>query len=189
LIEGVKWIRTAAEQGNPNAQTGLGLAYYHGEGVPKNDIEAYKWVFLAAPTGVHMSGKIRDALTQEMTSAQIKEGQRLASMEALNIRNVTSQEVRANELNRERDAILAAIHRDRGSAKGIRQESHSRMAISSHVRREVWRRDGGSCVKCGSRRNLEFDHIVPVSRGGSNTARNIELLCETCNRSKSASIQ
>lgn len=67
--------------------------------------------------------------------------------------------------------------------------SEGRAAIPSAVRREVWRRDEGKCVKCGSRANLEYDHIIPVSRGGSNTARNLELLCESCNRSKSASIQ
>jgi Holliday junction DNA helicase RuvB len=64
-----------------------------------------------------------------------------------------------------------------------------RGAIPSAVRREVWRRDGGKCVKCGSRKNLEYDHIIPVAEGGSNTARNIELLCEACNRSKRDSIQ
>ena len=65
----------------------------------------------------------------------------------------------------------------------------NRDAIPSEIRREVWRRDEGKCVKCGSRNNLEYDHIIPVSRGGSNTARNIELLCEACNRAKSDLIQ
>ena len=64
-----------------------------------------------------------------------------------------------------------------------------RTAISSEVRREVWRRDGGKCARCASRVNLEYDHIIPVSQGGGNTARNIELLCESCNREKSDSIQ
>src|SRR5208283_919505 len=64
-----------------------------------------------------------------------------------------------------------------------------RDAIPSEVRREVWSRDGGKCVRCGSRENLEYDHIIPVSKGGSNTARNIELLCESCNRSKGHSIE
>ena len=63
-----------------------------------------------------------------------------------------------------------------------------RLAIASSVRTEVWRRDGGQCVRCGSRDRLEFDHIIPVARGGSSTARNIELLCELCNRLKAASI-
>ena len=65
----------------------------------------------------------------------------------------------------------------------------SRQPIPEDVRIAVWRRDGGCCARCGSRERLEYDHIIPVSRGGSNTVRNIELLCETCNRSKSDQIQ
>ncbi len=68
-------------------------------------------------------------------------------------------------------------------------ESNKRAGIPSKIRREVWRRDEGKCVKCGNRKNLEYDHIVPVSKGGSNTARNIELLCQDCNRAKSDLIQ
>jgi 5-methylcytosine-specific restriction endonuclease McrA len=37
---------------------------------------------------------------------------------------------------------------------------------------------------CRSTRDLEYDHMVPVSRGGSNTEKNIELLCRKCNRKK-----
>jgi hypothetical protein len=71
----------------------------------------------------------------------------------------------------------------------VQQESHHREHIPEHVRIAVWRRDEGKCVRCGSRENLEYDHIVPISKGGSNTARNIELLCEKCNRSKSYNIE
>ena len=56
------------------------------------------------------------------------------------------------------------------------------------VKDKVWKRDGGKCVECGSNENLEFDHIIPHSKGGANTYRNIQLLCEPCNRSKSAKI-
>jgi len=63
-----------------------------------------------------------------------------------------------------------------------------RHRIPEKVRIEVWRRDGGKCARCESRVNLEYDHIVPISKGGSNTARNIELLCEKHNRSKSNNV-
>jgi len=65
---------------------------------------------------------------------------------------------------------------------------NKREPIAEHVRMEVWQRDGGCCVKCGSQENLEFDHVIPLSKGGSNTARNLQLLCEQCNRSKGASL-
>ena len=69
-----------------------------------------------------------------------------------------------------------------------RQGQPSREPIPRNVQREVWQRDGGQCVRCGSNENLEYDHIVPVSKGGANTVRNIQLLCEPCNRSKGANI-
>ena len=56
--------------------------------------------------------------------------------------------------------------------------------IPKEVQHEVWRRDQGRCVQCGGQDRVEFDHIIPMSRGGSNTARNVQLLCEQCNRQK-----
>ncbi len=64
-----------------------------------------------------------------------------------------------------------------------------RRNISSQVKREVWRRDYAKCVECGSKERLEYDHIIPFSKGGSNTARNIQLLCEICNRKKHNKIE
>lgn len=64
----------------------------------------------------------------------------------------------------------------------------SRKAIPDDVKVFVWQRDGGVCVKCGSNRNLEFDHIIPVASGGANTARNLQILCESCNREKGANL-
>jgi len=61
--------------------------------------------------------------------------------------------------------------------------------ISKSVKISVWRRDSGKCVECGSQEKLEYDHIIPVTKGGSNTDRNVQLLCEKCNRQKSANIQ
>ena len=58
--------------------------------------------------------------------------------------------------------------------------------ITKDVQTEVWRRDQGRCVECGSNENIEYDHIIPWSKGGGNTTRNIQLLCQECNRSKSA---
>ena len=70
----------------------------------------------------------------------------------------------------------------------IKEEDGRSRRISQDVKDRVWNRDNGKCVECGSNENLEFDHIIPFSKGGANTYRNIQLLCEHCNRSKSANI-
>lgn len=56
--------------------------------------------------------------------------------------------------------------------------------ITQEVKDKVWRRDQGRCVDCGSQERLEFDHIIPFARGGANSYRNVQLLCEGCNRAK-----
>jgi HNH endonuclease/SAD/SRA domain len=57
--------------------------------------------------------------------------------------------------------------------------------IPTSVKLEVWRRDHGRCVQCGSTDNLHFDHVIPYSRGGSSlVAENIQLLCARHNLAK-----
>lgn len=63
-----------------------------------------------------------------------------------------------------------------------------RATIPQDVKVLVWQRDAGRCVTCDSKSSLEFDHIIPVAMGGSNTARNLQLLCEACNRRKGATL-
>lgn len=64
----------------------------------------------------------------------------------------------------------------------------SREPMPEDVRIFVWRRDEGRCVRCGSQERIEFDHIIPLEKGGSNTARNIQVLCERCNREKGTTV-
>jgi len=74
-------------------------------------------------------------------------------------------------------------------ADSIRSLDHDRV-IPSAVKLEVWKRDKGSCVKCGSKENLHFDHIIPYSQGGSSKdAKNIQILCSSHNLQKRDKIE
>ena len=59
--------------------------------------------------------------------------------------------------------------------------------ISQTTKKVVYSRDGGICQCCGTYENLEYDHITPYSCGGNSEVSNIQLLCLSCNRSKSNS--
>lgn len=62
-----------------------------------------------------------------------------------------------------------------------------RTPIGKKTRFEVFKRDGFICQYCGNtppKVVLEADHIVPVSKGGTNDMTNLATACFTCNRGK-----
>jgi 5-methylcytosine-specific restriction endonuclease McrA len=56
-----------------------------------------------------------------------------------------------------------------------------RVALS---RTNIFRRDGYSCVYCGSRQHLTLDHVQPRSCGGRDSWENLVTACQTCNTKK-----
>ncbi|NTW50400.1 MAG: HNH endonuclease [Chlorobiales bacterium] len=56
------------------------------------------------------------------------------------------------------------------------------------IRWQVFQRDRWKCVACGRTSHdnviLHIDHIIPRSRGGSDTIDNYQTLCNTCNLGK-----
>jgi hypothetical protein len=60
--------------------------------------------------------------------------------------------------------------------------------IPDDVKHLVWTRDRGPCRRCGSQTELQFDHVIPVSLGGSSQPENLQILCGPSNRRKSAEL-
>ena len=71
-------FRPLAEQGHAQAQVNLGIIYSQSQGVPKDDVQAYRWYTLAVNQGDDLAGKFKDHLEKPMTPAQLAEAQRLA---------------------------------------------------------------------------------------------------------------
>jgi hypothetical protein len=80
---------------------------------------------------------------------------------------------------------LEIVDRPLESSIAAREGTDNDRVIPSAIKVEVWKRDRGSCVKCGTKENLHFDHVIPYSQGGSSKdAKNIQILCSRHNLEK-----
>jgi len=82
------------------------------------------------------------------------------------------------------EAVLFGLVRKHKYLLSQNFSSNQSRRVPESVRREVFYRDGGRCVRCAAMEYLEYDHIIPYSRGGANTVNNIQLLCRRCNQLK-----
>lgn len=70
-------------------------------------------------------------------------------------------------------------------------KKHARNPIPIKTKRIIYARAQGQCEyqspnnqRCPSNYQLEFDHILSVSQGGTNSINNLQLLCRTHNQIK-----
>lgn len=80
---------------------------------------------------------------------------------------------------------LIAFEGEEDFEQPIQLNAERRRIIPSHVKLEVWHRDGGKCSVCSATDELHFDHILPFAKGGTSlTAMNVQLLCARHNLAK-----
>lgn len=68
----------------------------------------------------------------------------------------------------------------------VRRESQKaaiRRAAQEH-RPALIAQYGEKCQHCGATERLFIDHIIPLSKGGTNDYANLQLLCHSCNSKK-----
>jgi 5-methylcytosine-specific restriction endonuclease McrA len=66
--------------------------------------------------------------------------------------------------------------------RGIVKAHYARLFVA------VGRRDGFWCAQCHKpSKDLQLDHVIPVSAGGLSVLENLQLLCAACNSAKGAS--
>ncbi len=73
-----------------------------------------------------------------------------------------------------------------------RKESQSkRGSLPSSLRYKILKRDRHTCRSCGARApdvELEVDHKIPVSKGGTDDESNLITKCKDCNRGKGSRV-
>ena len=82
--------------------------------------------------------------------------------------------------------LLKPIFEDIGNEISENVDIFQQRYIPGKIMQEVFLRDKGKCVVCGSEDNLRYDHKIPYSKGGTSIdSKNIQLLCARHNLRKS----
>ena len=94
----------------------------------------------------------------------------------------------ANELDMQIEDVVVSISklRDMGYveyAEGFHCKIPRNRITPKEIRKMINSKNA-SCAYCGSKKNLEIDHIKPVSKGGGNNIENLQILCRKCNKAK-----
>lgn len=74
-----------------------------------------------------------------------------------------------------------------GWKKWKRRNKPTRRPVPSMMKSALYEKQRGTCNGCEekfAKRNLEVDHIFPLSKGGQTEPANLQLLCGHCNRVK-----
>jgi TPR repeat protein len=87
-LPAIRLFRPLAEQGNPKAQSVLGVMYRRGQGVARNPIRSFMWFSFAAARGDARARTALGEVSQTMTREEISRAREVArACEASNYRS------------------------------------------------------------------------------------------------------
>lgn len=76
-------------------------------------------------------------------------------------------------------------------AIALEKRRRRRPSLSQKIRQEVFRKYRAKCPRCGEQdvKMLAVDHVIPVSKGGTDNLNNLRILCKSCNSKKGNKIE
>lgn len=101
----------------------------------------------------------------------------------------SAQKAKEKDPEKVREKWIISTNRRRA----LKTKNSTREQISSAEAkiRGLLKKESCRCAYCGAtflRGNFEFDHVVPLSKGGAHSADNLVVACRKCNASKGARI-
>ena len=130
----IPYCERAASQGDVEAQLALGKWYSNGVNVRQDDVEAYKWLSLAALEGVTAAINLLETISKRMSPEQITEGQLAPGRHYAN-----GWDVPKNDIEAYKWISLAAAQGNEGAVK---LGDHIAMGMSPEQIAEAQRRAG-----------------------------------------------
>lgn len=159
--------------------------YFTGKVCPKGHISERR---------VHNNGCVQCERESQIKRRASDGGKHRAYMakyhsEKLDIRREYERKYRAVnlELVRARDRDYWRRNPDKKQAKRHRRralEQNCEASLTSADIEQLRSERGKKCAVCGVKGKMTLDHIIPLSRGGSHVARNVQFLCFSCNAGK-----
>lgn len=149
----------------------------------------------AAKLGEYMKSLIRDAWKAKALSwadmLNSHNSLTVAMLDAYKVEIELVEQFRGEEPEIDRALEMVDAARVRAAHKAASKPK--RREVQANYNRwfvHVGRRDGFYCAHCKSSGNdLQIDHIIPISKGGTNERENLQLLCKDCNGAKRDKIE
>ncbi len=97
---------------------------------------------------------------------------------------------RHKEENKSRHKKFMALHPEKNKQYRNNRRARKLNAAGSFTNeewKELCEKYNHICLRCKKKKPLTIDHVIPLSKGGSNSIDNIQPLCRSCNSSKRVS--
>jgi hypothetical protein len=134
-----------------------------------------KGLFAAVDPSMSLEDVLRRLCDQEMAKRSKEPAK---SVRQKNVRQSMNSGVSSDV-----DQVAVLVERtDDAVIPALARVNDTKVHLKAETRRQVWRRDQGKCINCGSNYALEIDHILPKALGGPWTEENLRLLCRSCNQ-------